>query len=81
MCENLSVSEYYAEKETIMWDKMCAYVLSGNDLISSIHDKKWCHGCQNAPDGCRMKQVTTAALSVCSPIAREHISQIFVYLD
>ena len=40
MWENLSVSEYYAEKETIMWDKMSAYVLRGNDLISSIHDNK-----------------------------------------
>ena len=28
-----------------------------------------------------MKQVTTAALNVCSPIASDKISQIFVYLD
>ena len=40
MWENLSVSEYYAEKETIMWDKMAKYVLRGNNLICSIHDKK-----------------------------------------
>ena len=75
------VSEYYAEKENIMWDKMSNYVVRGNNLISSIHDKKMFHGWQGAPDGCRMKQVTIAALNVCSPIASDKISQIFVYLD
>ena len=68
-------------KETLMWDKMSNYVIRGDNLICSIHDQKWFHGLLGAPDGCRMKQVTTAALNVCSPIASDKISQIFVYLD
>ena len=60
----------------------CLTMLSeATTLLVQFMTKKWFHGWQGAPDGCRMKQVTTAPLSVCSPIASDKISQIFVYLD
>ena len=37
--ENLEVSEYCADQETIMWDHMAKYVDKGNEYIKLINDK------------------------------------------
>ena len=41
---NLEVSDYYAQKENIMWENMVRYVEKGNEYISLLHNFKWFRG-------------------------------------
>jgi len=79
--QQLHISEHYANKETIMWNRLSNYVEQGNKYISSIHDNKWFRGWEGRPDGCSLKPVTLAALNACKSIPDDHVKQIFVYLD
>ena len=37
--QQISISEHYSSKETIMWNHLSNYVETGNLYISSIHDE------------------------------------------
>ena len=78
---NLEVSEYYAHKETIMWEHMAKYIEQGNIYISMLHDTKWFRGWGGLPEGCTLKPVTAAAYGCCVHIKEEDVEQIFIYLD
>ena len=78
---NLEVSEYYAQKETIMWENMAKYVEKGNDYISMLHDTKWFRGWEGLPEGCTLKPVTAAAFNSCVKLEASEVKQIFIYLD
>jgi len=78
---NLEVSDYYAQKETIMWEQVTKYVEKGNEYISFLHDTKWFRGWEGLPEGCTLKPVTAAAYNCCVHVGDEEIEQIFIYLD
>jgi hypothetical protein len=78
---NLEVSEYYAQKETIMWENMAKYVEKGNDYISMLHDTRWFRGWEGLPEGCTLKPVTAAAFNSCVKLEASDVKQIFIYLD
>ena len=78
---NLDVSEYYAQKETIMWDNIANYVEQGNKYIVLLNDRQWFRGWQGLPEGCTLKPMTAAAFNDCVTIEDNQVKQIFIYLD
>ena len=79
--QQLHVSDHYASKESIMWNRLSDYVEKGNEYISAIHDNEWFRGWDGRPDGCSLKPVTLAALNACTCTPDDDVKQIFVYLD
>ena len=74
--QQFDISDNYACKETIMWNRLSNYVEQGNVYISAIHDNKRFRGWDGRPDGCNLKPTTLAALNARKSIPDDQVKQI-----